>query len=109
MSEYWVIAVESALDEAGLSATDEQISVLAREMESAHEMHSEATGEYVFSANLRAAQEDELAKAKRELRRERDKIPCNACDGGTRLVPGMSGTMIRQTDCWKCGGTGRHD
>jgi excinuclease UvrABC ATPase subunit len=108
MGGYWITAVEESFDEHGINATSAQIAAVAADMESAREMYAEATGQAVFSANRSAALEDEKAALRKQLQVEREKAPCPVCKGGTRLVPGMNATMVRDSNCYKCHGEGRY-
>ena len=70
---YWVEAVESSLEEAGVTATPEQIANIAGDMEVSHEQEGMAFGDEVASQNLRAAGDDEMADLRKRLRAQRGK------------------------------------
>lgn len=80
--DYWKEHAEIAIDEAGLTATEDQIDTIAGVIESAHEFYGRAMGHDVASANYHAQQRSELAKAQRELEQEKQKVLCRECKGG---------------------------
>jgi len=49
---YWTECISEALDEAGLSATEEQIKLIVEHVEGAHENYSLATGLDVADSNF---------------------------------------------------------
>ena len=100
---YWIQAVEAALEEAGLSATTEQIEVMADVMDGAHEMYGEAHGYEHFGNPM----EDEVKRLKKELQRERKKVVCPECKGsGEEVMVYLPGRVSRST-CCKCNGEGK--
>lgn len=106
MTEYWTIAAEEALDEAGLDATTEQIKAVAKAMEAAHDMYGEQHGHHEASRSLWADKEREISDLRRQLCDEEEKVPCPECEG--KWAPGLGGTIepARYT-CWKCDGSGK--
>ena len=106
--DYWREAVDCALDDAGVTATEQQREEIAGVMEGSHENYGMAFGHDVASANLRAAQDREKEDLERELARERNKVHCKECRGtGTTVSHGPVHSGYSQ--CWKCNGDGRHD
>ena len=53
--EYWDECVSEALEDAGVSATDEQIKIIGSWVEGAHDNYGMATGDDVASENYRAS------------------------------------------------------
>lgn len=106
--DYWQEAVECALDEAGISATPKQIEDIAGAMEISHENYGMAMGHDVASANLTAHRERELAEARAETERERNKVICKECGGRGRIIE-HGPVHSYDSECWKCRGEGRHD
>ncbi len=102
---YWLEALECALDEVGCFhiLTSEQRVAVAKDMERAHDMHSEATG----SMYIPHPAVEEAKKFEAKLKLEMSKIHCRTCDGnGTIYTQGPHhGSSSR---CWKCNGEGKH-
>lgn len=108
MRDYWRESVEIALDEAGVTATDEQIEEIAGAIEISHENYGMAMGHDVASVNLAGERERETERLKSEIERERAKITCRECNGsGWQTTHGPIHNCTSQ--CWKCRGAGRHD
>lgn len=106
MDDYWFEAVESSLDEAGITATKEQTNAIARDMDVAHEQYDMAFGYDVASQNYQAEKDRQISELRREVQVERDKTPCKICKGrGEIISPGPYHCGISQ--CWKCHGNGR--
>ena len=108
--DYWKCCIEESFEDAGITATKEQISTVVEWVEGAFENYGLATGNDVASQNLAASKRDEIEKAERELERERNKVHCTNCDGTGRSVTswGSSGRSA-DSQCVKCRGNGRHD
>lgn len=98
-SAYWIEAVESSLEEAGLVATEKQIAGIAGDMEIAFEQYDMAHGYDVASKNLSSDKDSQITKLKKELRYELDKQLCSDCSG--------KGYSSRGSRCYKCNGEGR--
>ncbi|MCP4120860.1 MAG: hypothetical protein GY820_33355 [Gammaproteobacteria bacterium] len=94
-SEYWIVTVEAALDECGLTATIEQVEAMAKVIESSHDGYSE------FSGECCAATPSKASEPKPEL------IQCYVCKGNgyTKFSLGAHGTWVAQY-CDKCSGQG---
>lgn len=102
MNDYWRECVIDALNEAGLTATDEQIETMAEHIELSIDNYDLYSGNDVSSQNRVSTLQDEIDIARRQLKEERDKINCEACAGrGT-----VSATSLSR--CWKCNGEGRY-
>ncbi len=82
-SDYWREAVESSLDEAGITATTEQIEQIAGDMEVSYENYDMAHGHDVASHNLSSEKDSQIARLTRELHEEK----CNSS-----LVPDLQAT-----------------
>lgn len=108
MSDYWREAVEIALNDTGVVATDKQVDDIAGSIEISHENYGMAHGHDVASANYSAARQREIDEAWRAVERERNKVHCRVCDG-TGWITTSYGTMSATSQCWKCRGDGRHD
>jgi DnaJ-class molecular chaperone len=104
--EYWIEAVESSLDEAGIGVTAAQLSGIVADMMMAHEQESTAFGDDVAAQNLSASRDRKVADLRRELSEERAKVVCSDCGGrGTTVVQGPCHSS--QSTCWTCNGEGR--
>ena len=107
MSSYWKIFVEEVLpDEFGIICPADKVNDMAEALYSHARMEGEATGQYVFSDNLRASQERESQKLKDELRIEREKVTCRSCNGTGRITT-YGGTFMSRSPCYECQGDGR--
>ena len=101
--DYWRECISLAFDEAGITATEEQISDVAGYAESAHQNIGMAMGHDHIGNPL----EQENAQLKRAIRDEREKIICRACNGkGIEIIQGPVHSGI--STCYKCNGEGRH-
>lgn len=108
MSDYWTEHAEIAIDEAGLTATSDQIQTIAGVIESAHEFYGQSMGHDVASVNLRGEREREIQVLADEVERERNKVHCKQCDG-KGWITSSYGFRSSTSQCWKCRGDGRHD
>lgn len=106
--EYWIEAIGAASEECGAVLTAEQIEHIADTVRLSHENFGMAFGDDVASVNLNAAREREVTQLKAEVRRERAKIKCSACNGRGRLSI-FNGTLVSTEECWGCNGVGRVD
>jgi len=101
--DYWTECVEISFEEAGISATPEQIEIVAGGVEGCHENYGMAfytppAGEYLRS---------EVADLKRQLQAEIDKVLCAECNGRGSIT--IQGPIHSSTSsCRKCKGDGRH-
>lgn len=103
--EYWSECVANALDENGVAATSEQVESIARDIQCSHENYGMA---FYSPPASELPVFGELRDARKELARERAKVPCRVCRGSgmiTTIGPHHSCT----SQCWKCRGQGRHD
>ena len=105
--DYWKEHAEIAMDEAGLTATEDQLDTIAGVIESAHEFYGQSMGHDVASANWHAEQRSELAKAQLELGKEKQKVLCRECRGEGVITTSYYNRSLT-SQCWKCNGNGRH-
>lgn len=99
--DYWKECVESALEEAGLKANTEQIQLVADSVKIAHENYSFYTGEF----NIPNPLEEEVNKLKVELKKEKSKTVCSACNSSGRVtIPGPYHSS--NSECYECYGKG---
>jgi len=101
VSEYWLEAIECALDEHGVSATKEQTIAIARDIEASHECYG-MTFHQPENPMI-----SELSKLNRELIKERSKIGCSLCGGKGRITE-YSGPWESTSTCPRCHGEGKH-
>lgn len=101
-SEYWLIAVECALDESSIASTAEQRIELAKFMENAAEMEWECTGR----SSIPNPQTSEIDRLQTALRLEKEKVGCADCRGTGRLNYN-SGPWAVNTQCGRCNGEGK--
>lgn len=97
---YWGECVSEAFDEAGITASAEQIALVVQHVEGAHEcrgMHS-----YQLENPLIA----ERARLEKALKAEREKVGCSHC-GGSGRERYNAGSWGVDTQCWVCHGEGK--
>ena len=100
--EYWIEALESALEEREIVLEPIDIAAIAEDIELSHEHYSMAF--HVPTGNPLLAEIDAL---KRELEEERAKAICKECKGtGEDYCPGPYHSSTSR--CPKCNGEGRH-
>jgi hypothetical protein len=97
--DYWEECLAQSFEEHGITATREQIRAVADDVEGGRECMDMAF--YVPENPVH----EELARTKRELQKERDKVVCPDCRGRGRLVY-ASGDRSVDTQCDKCSGEG---
>lgn len=97
MNEYWKECVREALSDAGISATDEQIKIVADVVEGAHETFHDYC-EVKHNPVL-----EELKNTRIALEKEKAKTVCTFCQGTGRYDP-QDG--FGPQSCYKCGGNG---
>jgi len=102
MSDYWHECIAEAFDDAGISATEKQIAVVAGWVEGAHENYGTAHGHDVIPNPMQL----EAERLERELKAEREKIACPVCKGRGRIIT-QGPYHSSDSDCWKCNGEGR--
>lgn len=102
-TEYWRECVQSAMEEAGLEATVEQIEDVAAAVGLAHENYGLAF--YQPTENPLAP---ELRSVKEELDEERRMVNCEQCGGKGSITTFGPGGMCSTSQCLRCHGHGRH-
>lgn len=100
--DYWKECVAEAFEDAGITATDDQIGTVASWVEGAHENYGMAHG-YDSIPNPLKSENDELRK---KLALERNKENCPICNGKGRLIS-HGPIHSSNSQCWKCNGEGR--
>ena len=100
---YWKECVESALDEVGLSATDEQINTIVKCIEISHDQYGMAFGHDCIPNPL----VEDNKRLIEQLQIERDKKPCKEC-GGRGNITYNYGTRSSTSRCDRCNGEGKH-
>lgn len=99
--DYWIEAVSSAIDEIGLTATKEQIEVMALNLMISAEQESMAFGPVPESPY-----KSELDALRIELKKEKAATWCGECNGkGWITIPGPYHSSTSK--CFKCGGDGK--
>lgn len=71
--DYWAECIEVSFEENGITASEEQIQLVAGDVESAHENHGMAHGHDAIP-NPRNADVDRLTGRLKELEQERDQM-----------------------------------
>ena len=99
--DYWRETIESACEECGLTATQEQIACLAESAMLSHENAHMAFGP--IPENPLRRENEEL---RRELKKERAKQVCSLC-GGKGTITMSYATRSSTSECHKCHGEGR--
>lgn len=74
--DYWRECIESSFEEAGITASEEQVEAVAGDVQVAHENYGMAHG-YDAIPNPRDADIDRLKARIRDLERERDQVEMN--------------------------------
>lgn len=101
--DYWNECTSEAFDEAGITATKEQIDIVADCTEGAHDNYGMAHGHDCIPNPLKAENDD----LKRSLRKEQEKVPCKPCKGRGRIIENGPGHSY-DSECSRCRGEGRH-
>lgn len=68
--EYWEECISEAMDDVGLSATEEQIKGVAEWVEGAHDNYGLATGRDVADTNYHASYESKIREANDRTEKE---------------------------------------
>jgi len=98
---YWRECISEAFDEVGITATQAQIDAVAEWVEGASENESTARGWDCIPDPM----QEENARLRDELARERDKRICEHCNGkGSVTWPGPVHSAT--SDCTYCNGRG---
>ncbi len=100
--DYWNECIAQACEEAGVTATQEQVASIAASVKVAHENYGTAHG----LDRLRDGRDEEIARLKRVLEDEQRKTVCPRCRGsGQQVDYGPSYTSVSQ--CFHCHGAGK--
>lgn len=99
--EYWRACLDEILGDDGLSS--ERMAEIARDVDSAASMQSEACG-YLNIPNPDRA---EISRLEGALKKERDMVFCAPCKGTGRLRYN-AGPWGVDTTCDTCRGAGKH-
>lgn len=101
--DYWNECISEAFDDAGISATKEQIKNVAISVQGGHENYGMAFGYDAIPNPL----ETENKRLKKQLTQEKEKVFCDKCRGSGRII--MQGpSHSSESECYKCRGEGRH-
>lgn len=106
--DYWEECIKESFEDAGITATDEQIQTVVSWVDGAHENYGLATGNDVASANFISDDTRELERIKRDQEKHRiwvcDTRPCKSCTTTGQVTDGWG----RDRTCDSCNGEGRH-
>jgi len=99
--DFWEECISESFDDAGITATKDQIGTVAYWVEGAHENYGMAHGYDCIPNPLNT----EIERLKNELKIEREKGICPECKGkGGEMSYG--GTFQSFHECSKCQGSG---
>lgn len=97
--DYWLECASSALDDAGVQATDEQLNTIARVIEGGAEQE--------HMAHQTPEGDDELELIKAELKKEQNKRGCTACKGQGYETVAVGHSHYSKDTCGVCHGAGK--
>lgn len=100
MSDYWRMCAEAALEEAGLTATDAQVGLMAEVIAGGHETYGQ------YSGHIPNPLRTENEHLTRKLNWERERVGCGECGGRGRLEYN-TGPWAVNTGCHVCHGEGK--
>jgi len=102
--KYWHKCISEAFSEHGITATEEQIALVAEWVEGAHENYGMAFGHDAIPNPLKLENDD----LKKKLATEKEKVFCRECNGSGRIIDnfGPSGRSSN-SQCRKCNGIGK--
>ncbi|WP_434706698.1 hypothetical protein J3Q07_16585 [Pseudomonas sp. D4-18] len=98
--EYWVICLEEILGDHGVEATSEQIQAIAEDVQSCAGVQGE------YSAPVEHPAQREAEDLRKQLKIERSKVFCTACQGTGRMIERVGSGHSSNSGCWKCNGQG---
>ena len=105
--EYWKECISEAIDEAGITATDKQINIVASWVEGAHENYSLANGYDCIQSPVESRAEQKLKELQLENEKRDEWIrttkPCKYCLTTGIVQDGWN----RDVECMNCRGKGR--
>ena len=102
MTDYWYECIACSLEEAGVTATPEQVRMIADDVKVSHENYGMAHGHDCIPNPLRLENE----RLKREVAREREKRICTTCNGRGRIFT-QGPVHSSDSQCDHCRGEGR--
>lgn len=105
--DYWGECIRIALEEAGLSASEEQIDTIVSAVEGDFENYSLARGYETIPKHSQTIAEKALQELQQEIEKEKVYIstikPCKSCN--------TTGSVLdiwnREIECFECSGKGR--
>ena len=100
--EYWEECLSQSMDEHGLTASREQIRLIAQDMSSARESYGMA---FYQPENPMI---NEVRDLEKKLMHERSLVHCSVCNGTGREIYN-SGPWAVNATCYRCNGRGRHN
>jgi len=107
MDTYWEECIGEAFEDAGITATAEQIQTVASWVEGGHENYGMANGYDVISKGAESQAERELREVKQEIQKakewENSTTPCTTCNTQGTVRDGWG----RDVRCDACRGEGR--
>jgi hypothetical protein len=99
---YWKECISEAFDDAGITASEKQIETVVDWVKGAHENYGMAFGHDCIPNPL----ESENKRLTQELKVEKNKITCPACNGHGSIT--SNGPYhSSHSSCFKCRGEGR--
>jgi hypothetical protein len=102
MSEnYWEECLAESLDEHGVTATKEQLALIAKDVAGAHECY----GMSFHQPENPLVRELDVTRA--ALKREQEKVGCKVCKGSGRIIS-HGPYHSSNSQCDKCHGEGKH-
>ena len=97
--DYWEECISEAFDDAAITASKDQIGIVASWVEGAHENYGMARG-YDCIPNPLKLENDKL---RRDLEAERRKEPCPICKGRGYLIDYDPGSgRSSESSCYRC-------
>lgn len=100
--DYWKECIEIAFEDAGITATKEQIELVAGAVEGGHENYGMAFGHDCIPNPLL----HENKQLEKQLEKERNAEHCKTCNGVGRVTT-YFGVRSSNSDCHKCNGKGK--
>jgi hypothetical protein len=101
MMNYWEECILEAFEDAGISATDEQINIVVEWISGAHENYGMAHGYDAIPNPLIT----EIKNLKNELKKEKNKTICKECNGKGSVIS-HGPYHYSESNCHYCNGTG---
>lgn len=105
--DYWGECIKESFEDAGISASPDQIDTVISWVEGAHENYSLGTGLDVANANFISDEARELEELKKNIEKRRiweiETTPCRSCTTTGFVRDGWG----RDRTCAACDGKGR--